>query len=105
MPKGVYIHKSHQGFQKNHPPTYMKFREEHCGWKGDKVGYWGIHKWINRKFGMPMKCENCGIEKTSPWAIHWANLSHQYKRDRSDWKRLCQSCHRLYDNGKIEFTM
>lgn len=88
-------------FQKGHAPTYIKRGAEHCGWKGDGVGYWGIHKWIMRNFGNPSICENCKKDNLTGRQIHWANISHKYKRDIKDWKRLCQSCHRLYDNGKI----
>ena len=32
-------------------------------WKGDKVGYFGLHSWIYRKLGKPKYCQECG--KTS----------------------------------------
>lgn len=75
--------------------------EKHENWKGDKIGYWGIHKWINRHYGQPKKCENCKKDNLVKRQIHWANISHKYKRDITDWIRLCQSCHRNYDNGKL----
>lgn len=67
--------------------------EDNVNWKGDKVGYWGLHKWIQRKRGKAKKCAACGGEKR----IQWANLSHEYKRNVTDWKELCQSCHSKYD--------
>lgn len=64
-------------------------------WKGDKVGYKCLHKWVQRKLGNPKKCEHCGTEKAKKY--EWANISREYKRDMSDWVRLCGSCHRFFD--------
>lgn len=88
-------------YKKGHLPTYLEKGEKHCGWKGDRVTYWGLHKWVMRNFGQPDTCENCKTSGLKARQIHWANLSHLYKRNRDDWARLCQSCHRLYDNGKL----
>lgn len=74
--------------------------EKHPGWKGDLVGYHGIHKWIGRKLGVPNKCENCGV--TTAKKFEWANLSGEYKRDLSDWKRLCTSCHQKHDGHRYK---
>ena len=69
-------------------------------WKGDSVGYHGLHRWVARELGKPMKCDNCS--DTSLRKYEWANLSHQYKRDVSDWARFCTPCHRAYDMGKLD---
>lgn|SRR3990167_7994514 len=66
-------------------------------WKGDKVSYTGLHKWVYRHRGKALKCEFCGKEKTTPRSINWANKSHKYLRDLNDWISLCVSCHRKYD--------
>lgn len=71
-------------------------------WKGESVGYNGLHKWIERKLGKPKYCAYCQI--TTAKKFEWANISRTYKRDLSDWIRLCTSCHRLYDYGKIELS-
>lgn len=47
-----------------------------------------------------VNCLQCNTGK-----FEWANKSGDYKRDLSDWLRLCISCHRKYDffrlkNGK-----
>lgn len=67
-------------------------------WKGDKVSYSGIHKWINKMLGKPDKCEHCGKSGLKGHQIHWANISGKYLRDATDWKRLCARCHVIYDN-------
>lgn len=71
----------------------------HYNWQGDYVGYWGIHKWINRLLGQPKHCANCGTITAKQY--DWANLSHSYKRELSDWVRLCRSCHIAYDKGLL----
>lgn len=64
-------------------------------WKGDNVGYISLHKWVYRHRGSPKKCEHCLSEEKKNY--HWANKSHEYKRDLDDWIRLCVSCHKKYD--------
>ena len=71
-------------------------------WKGESVGYASLHMWVRRKLGHPSKCENCSFKSDNPRDIHWANLSHEYKRDLEDWIGLCVSCHTHYDNGRTE---
>lgn len=78
---------------------------ELCGinhplWKGDKVGYEALHTWVARHLGKPKHCAFCQTIKAKKF--EWANISRTYKRDLSDWIRLCTKCHRLYDYGKIK---
>src|SRR3990167_5436844 len=63
-------------------------------WKGDDVGYAGLHMWIQNKLGKPNKCEFCKKENGK---FEWANKSKKYFRNLQDWLRLCISCHRKYD--------
>lgn len=78
---------------------------EHPNWIGDKVGYYGVHDWIAKEKGRPMKCSKCGFESDNPKRIHWANISGKYLRDVSDWVRLCVRCHfkmdRIQERGWI----
>lgn len=64
-------------------------------WKGDEVGYRALHSWVERNLGRPQKCEHCG--DTNKKRYHWANKSREYKRELSDWLRLCVACHKKYD--------
>ena len=77
--------------------------ERNNKWKGDKVGYNALHNWVNRKLGKPKECINCGFISDNGRQFHWANVSGEYKRDLSDWERLCVSCHfkkdRIYERG------
>ncbi len=66
-------------------------------WKGDNVGYYGIHAWVIRNMGKPLICEHC--KDTSKKKYEWASKDHLYKRDLTEWLRLCTSCHRKYDKS------
>jgi len=73
-------------------------------WKGDKVGYFGLHLWKVARSGNPKECEHCGVagrKNGRNWSIHWANKSGKYLRDLSDWIGLCRRCHSKYDNKII----
>lgn len=67
--------------------------ENNGSWKGDDVGYHGLHKWVHRHKTKPVECEFCGRKDN----IQWANKSGEYKRDLDDWIALCLSCHSKYD--------
>jgi len=58
-----------------------------------KNTYAAVHYWIYSRGGRPKECEFCGISKN----LVWANKSFEYKRDLSDWLRLCAKCHNNYD--------
>lgn len=75
-------------------------------WKGDNVGYMGIHLWIKRHKTKPNNCENCGVAKTTPRSIQWANKDHKYSRNLADWLALCPPCHKEYDvaSGNIKIS-
>jgi hypothetical protein len=65
-------------------------------WKGDKVGYGGLHMWIKGQKGKPLFCKMKDI--TCQGKFEWANISHTYKRDIEDFMSLCKSHHARYDS-------
>jgi len=67
-------------------------------WKGDDVGYSGVHMWIKSELGFPNTCEKCGKTGLKGRQIHWSNRDHKYKRSVGDWQRLCSKCHGEYDS-------
>jgi hypothetical protein len=81
------------------PP--VMFGKNHPTWKGQEVGYRGLHYWIRRVLGIPLKCKKCGKVRTTPKSVQWANKSHKYLRNKKDWISLCVPCHRKYDRKKI----
>lgn len=79
---------------KNNPMYHLRGKymgELASNWKGDSVGYTGIHMWVYSKMGQPQKCESCGTTKSKRFM--WHNLSREYRRDIADWQRLCSMCH------------
>jgi len=95
----------------------MKGLPEELGrrWKGDNVGYHGLHKWVEKHLGKASKCENleCVYPKRTkskswikfPKRFEWANKDHTYKRNLKDWIQFCVSCHRKYDIENNNYKM
>ena len=69
-------------------------------WKGDEVGYYGLHDWVTRHQGQPVGCEECGTDDPVK-RYEWANISGEYRRDRSDFRRLCKKCHNDLDGVNL----
>lgn len=76
--------------------THIRKGSDNGNWKGDEVGYKALHYWLNQNFGKDRKCEHC--ESTKKKMYSWAKKKGlEYKRDRTHFIRLCQSCHLRYD--------
>lgn len=69
---------------------------DHFAWKGDEVGYSALHHWVESRLGKPNTCVHCYGSKDSK-RFEWANVSGSYKRELTDWIRLCSKCHHAYD--------
>ncbi len=68
--------------------------EANPNWKGNYVKYYALHEWIRNNFKTDKdKCEECGSVRN----LDFANISGKYKRDITDWKILCRSCHMKLD--------
>ena len=67
----------------------------HHLYKGDKIGYYGLHKWVVLQKGTPKECKHCGVKDARIY--DWANISYSYKREINDWIRLCRKCHIKFD--------
>lgn len=74
--------------------------DKHYAWKGGDVGYRALHHWVKKNLGAPNTCEHCGKSGFTRGQIGWANKSHEYRRDLTDWIRLCGFCHYKYDKIK-----
>ena len=72
-----------------------KSAENNGNWRGNDVGYGGLHLWINRHKPESKVCEHC--ERNLP--LEAANISGEYKRDINDYVWLCHFCHRQFDFG------
>ena len=103
-PKGLkYVITKHNptSFSKGNVPWNkgVILAERASNWKGDDVGYDGLHDWVEKKLGKPRKCESC--DTTEAKVYHWSNKSGKYKRVLDDWQRLCVKCHFYYDLEKF----
>lgn len=93
--KGLKGYSNKGTFKNGHAPVLDQWGEKNISWKGDEVGYSGLHFWVRKNLGTPSKCEHC--KTTVAKRFEWANKSREYKRQLDDWIRLCPSCHHEYD--------
>lgn len=66
-----------------------RMNEQNPHWKGDTVGYAGLHCWIRERKIKPTFCDGCSASPPRDLA----NISGQYKRDINDFEWLCRRCH------------
>lgn len=88
-----------KGYRAGIPRVTGLFGEKSPSWKGEKVGYRGLHIWVQMMLGKPEYCTKCGIQGNGH-NMHWANISGEYRRDITDWIRLCAKCHGKFDKEK-----
>ena len=62
-------------------------------WKGDKVGYVGLHLWVKRRKPKPKFCQCCQTKAPIDLAV----INNKYTRNLSDWWWVCRTCHMLKD--------
>lgn len=73
--------------------------EKHPRWKGNDVGYKCLHDWVKRNKKKVEYCELCGEKKK----LNLSNISGKYKRDLTDFRWLCRSCHNKVDGIGYNF--
>lgn len=93
MPRGVYTRTKERCWMMN------QHGENNSQWKGDTAPYRTMHHWVSNNLGKPRICVECGI--TTAKVYDWANISGEYRRDLSDYKRLCRSCHKKFDDHSL----
>ena len=59
---------------------------------GRNTEYRMLHAQVQAQLGKPNICVICNT--TEAPRFHWANISGDYKKDLSDWRRLCVRCHK-----------
>lgn len=92
------ISKSHTGLKK---PWSSMPNEKNPGWKGQRVGYRGLHYWVRRYLGKPDRCSNKYCKGVSGY-FAWANRDRKYRRSLKDWIMLCGSCHTIADRNRLK---
>lgn len=63
--------------------------ENNPNWNPE-AGRGPILEWVKRRIGRPKKCSECNTNKSGRFV--WYSRSGEYKRDTSDYIRLCNSC-------------
>lgn len=92
MPTGVYPRT--EDFKRKLRSYWHKHK--HPLYKGEEASVLAKHFRIYRRYGKADRCE--GVHCAGKSKIYeWANKSGLYKNVRSDWIRLCRSCHRKFD--------
>jgi hypothetical protein len=65
----------------------------------DIAGYRELHKYMRKRFPKPGLCQKCGIpDDGSAHGLELSNNTEAYSLDLSDWRWLCNSCHKEKDN-------
>lgn len=76
--------------------------ENNPNYRGDDVGYIGIHRWLIKTFGHAKKCKKCGLvgsRVNNKWTVHYAKKEGKdYQRKRENFTELCTKCHTEYDD-------
>lgn len=85
--------------QKTRFSTESTSGTKNAKWKGVDASYEAKHMWVKYHYGKPQECEHCGTTKKRMY--HWANISKECMRDRSDWLRLCVPCHKRFDLDRL----
>lgn len=65
-------------------------------WKGEKVGYAGVHAWVKTHLARPKLCQKCN--KVAPHDL--ANVTGVYSRNSANWMYLCRKCH-MESDGRM----
>lgn len=84
------------GCMSNKMKSITKMKEKNPMWKGDFVGYTGLHKWVKSRLPKPKFCQEC--KEKEP--IDLANKGI-YDRNLKNWEWLCRKCHMTKD-GRIK---
>ena len=74
--------------------------DKNGNWRGDNVGYNGIHDFMHRRMKQPKSCQSCGKITSN---LDLANISQKYKRVVDDWEWLCRKCHMQKDGRMKKF--
>lgn len=77
-------------------PSILEERWDIVGRKPTSI-YTRAHRFIYKVKGKASCCEVCG--STEGRYYQWANLSGSYTHNISDWKQMCPTCHKNYDNN------
>lgn len=76
--------------------------DKHYKWQAENPSYRAVHAWVNKMLSQPKRCYFC--KSTTALRYEWANISGEYKRDLTDFMRLCRKCHYALDIKGINIS-
>jgi len=79
-----------------------KQKEQATRWAGNKVGYQGIHLWLDQNYNKANKCENIDCKHISNNYNWCLKRKCKHERKRGNYIKLCRSCHCIYDRGNYK---
>ncbi len=79
---------------------HMPKGDKHYKWAGDKVGYNGIHTWLNKNWKKTGICEVCHRKRKTDFALR---KGFSYQRKKKNYIEICRSCHSKQDNKVKNF--
>jgi hypothetical protein len=101
-----------KGFCANHLKRFNRYGDpgkvQYAGWRGDAVGYGGLHERINRERGSATAhaCQRCG-RRAEEWAYDHSDPNEKqdakrrvYSLDPMRYEPLCALCHRRADRKR-----
>ena len=74
--------------------SHNSLGEKNPNWKGDKVGYFGLHVQIKSRKPKPLLCEIC---QSAP-PLDLTSINDCYQRSLNSWRWLCRKCHMESDD-------
>ena len=75
----------------------VNISENNGNWKGNKVGYGALHRWVRSRLKKPSVCGLC--KNSSPRDL--SNKYGVYNRDLKNWEWLCRKCHMAVDGRRF----
>ena len=94
------------GLRPHFSPLTGQFGESNPSWRGDDVGYGGVHQRLRDDPAARYRCRHCGCS-AEHWAYDHADPDERLSRDGLAYSvkgfehyiPLCVPCHRRFDQG------
>ena len=94
--KNHKINKGREPWNKGLKKEYsINSGENNPAWKGDKVGYHALHRYIEKRKNKPEECEICN--KKREIELSFDHRLGNYTRNTEDYKYVCITCHRKFE--------
>jgi len=102
MPIGIYKRTTYN-------PGMFRKGKEHRNWKGNRLGYNGVHGRIQKKYGKAIYCQNRYRQILKFKCTGKSNIfdyakrkGYKYTINIKKYYQLCRNCHIKYDKNWIK---